>query len=64
VKLIDCDSSDMAMWLSTPMAANVVREVTEWRDSADKVVHAKLSERAAGQYEMAERLLRIFKSYN
>ena len=63
MKLIDCDSSDMAIWLSTAMAANVIREIREWRDSADKAVHSKLSERDAGKYEVAERLLRLFESY-
>lgn len=63
MRLIDCDSSDMSIWLATPMAANVIREIKEWRESADNTVHNKLSERAAGQYEMAERLIRLFESF-
>jgi len=62
-KLIDCDDSDMQIWASSIMAKNVLSELKEWQTSADKAVHIKLSERAAGQYEAYERVIRLLEGY-
>lgn len=64
MKLIDCDNSDMELWVNSTPAKNFIRELLEWRDAEDKAVHAKLSERAAGRYEMIDRVIRLFDGFN
>lgn len=61
MKLVDVDNSDMQQWASSLMAQNFLREVSEWRQAADRRVHTKLCAKSAGEYEAYDSIIRLIE---